>query len=254
MTSSLRRWNCRLSCSPSRMKSTLPQVALGGGVDELVAPRLLHPLDGHREAVEVEQVRRQVAHGGRSYPGARARVKPVRAADRRYSSATRRSLGVFTVSQRPWWRKAPRRPRSASSGKVGRLVVAPLRQRRERLLAEDVDAAAHPVRQERCLLEARDEVVLAQLDDAEGRARMGDGDRRGAPRLAVPLEQRGEVERRASSSPFSAKTSPFLPARRRGEAEPAAAAERLRLRHGDDLGARGRPARTRRAAPARPRS
>ncbi len=40
----------------------LAQVPVAGGVDELVAPRLLDALDGHGEAVEVEEVRREVAH------------------------------------------------------------------------------------------------------------------------------------------------------------------------------------------------
>ena len=40
----------------------LAQIAVARGVDELVAPRLLDPLDGDGEAVEVEQVRRQVFH------------------------------------------------------------------------------------------------------------------------------------------------------------------------------------------------
>src|SRR5207253_1922340 len=42
----------------------------------------------------------------------------------------------------------------------GRLVVALLGQPLERLLAEDVDAAAHPVREPRLLLEAEHRVVL----------------------------------------------------------------------------------------------
>src|ERR687892_109351 len=40
----------------------LAAVALRQGVDDLVAPRLLHTLDRHGEAVEIEQVGRELAH------------------------------------------------------------------------------------------------------------------------------------------------------------------------------------------------
>src|SRR5439155_5289815 len=54
-----------------------------------------------------------------------------------------------------------------------RLVVAALREARERLLAEDVDAAADPVLEPWRLAEARHEVLL-ELDDAERRAQRDD--------------------------------------------------------------------------------
>src|SRR5689334_8174521 len=52
-------------------------------------------------------------------------------------------------------------------GERRRLVVAPLREALDRLLGEDVDAAVHPVRDPASLAEALDDVVLAEVDDAE---------------------------------------------------------------------------------------
>jgi hypothetical protein len=120
-------------------------------------------------------------------------------------------------------------------GEGGRLVVAALRQAGERLLAEDVDAAADPVREEPRLLEAGDPVVLAQLDDPEGRARMRHRDRRGGPRRAVPVEERREVDVEQLVAVQRVDVA-FLPARGCGEAQSSPAAERLRLGHGDELG------------------
>ena len=73
-------------------------------------------------------------------------------------------------------------------------MVAELGERSEGLLTERVDAAADPNRKLRGLLEARDEIVLAQLDEAERRARVRDDDRGGGTRLPVASQQRREVD------------------------------------------------------------
>src|SRR5437588_8482118 len=64
-----------------------------------------------------------------------------------------------------------------------RLVIAPLGEPGERLLAEDVDTAADPLVEARCLAEPGDEVAV-EVDDSERRAERDDGDRcRGAAGL-----------------------------------------------------------------------
>ena len=141
---------------------------------------------------------------------------------------------MLTVSQTPSWRNAARRPSAASSGNVVSLVVASLGQALEGLLPEDVDAAAHPVRQARRLAEPVTTSSLAELDDAEG-------ERSGATTIvaAAPLpvareERRVDVEDLVAVQREDGASS-CRSARR--EAEPAAAPERLGLPDGDDLGA-----------------
>src|SRR5438876_1323415 len=64
-------------------------------------------------------------------------------------------------------------------GERCRLVVAALRETSERLLAEDVDAAADPALDRPALREARDPAVV-ELADPERPLRARAGDRRGA--------------------------------------------------------------------------
>src|SRR5205807_1455265 len=75
-----------------------------------------------------------------------------------------------------------------------RLVVAALREARERLLPEYVNAAADPVRNTGTLVEALHEIGLAELDDAERREGPRDGDGRRRTRPSVPLEQRRQID------------------------------------------------------------
>ena len=81
-----------------------------------------------------------------------------------------------------------------------------------------------------------DDVVVVDLDDAERRLRLRDGDRRGAAARPVRGEQRVEVDvdelvavqREDVAAPDAAA---------RGELDAAAATEPLGLLGGDDLGA-----------------
>ena len=134
-------------------------------------------------------------------------TQPLRMRARRAPRAARSSFGVLTVSQRPSWRNASSRPSAASSGNV---VVSwsprsgkPL----ERLVAEDVDAAVHPVRQHRRLAEAVTRSSSASSTTPNGDGERRDGDRRGGGAVAVVREQRDSKSTSTSSSPFSAKTS-----------------------------------------------
>src|SRR6266536_2121973 len=78
-------------------------------------------------------------------------------------------------------------------GERCRLVVAALREARERLLAEDVDAAADPALDRPALREARDPAVV-ELDDPERRLRARHGDRRRGAVGTVGLEQARKVD------------------------------------------------------------
>src|SRR5215211_5952721 len=96
----------------------------------------------------------------RSYPSAAWGVKPLRM---RADVLVCRAEVLGGVHRQPdpvvteRSQTAARRQRREG----GRLVVAPLRELRERLLAEDVEPAADPVRQHAGLVEARDEVAVA---------------------------------------------------------------------------------------------
>ena len=154
------------------------------------------------------------------------------------SSAARSSFGVFTVSQRPVVAVRAEAPLGGELGERRRLVVAALGKPLERLLAEDVDAAADPVRDRgRASLKPVDDVVVAEVDDAERRARPRDGDRRRRAASRGGARAARAKSTSTSSSPFSAKTSPLSRRCARREADPAAAAERLGLLGRDDLGA-----------------
>src|SRR5919109_1374553 len=98
----------------------LAAVALGRCPDELVPPRLLDPPYVYGEAVEVEEIRGELAHPRGPIASACQVSRSASGWARKCSSTTRRSFGVFTVSQRPSWRNAARRPSRASSGNVVR--------------------------------------------------------------------------------------------------------------------------------------
>src|SRR6187551_292698 len=65
------------------------------------------------------------------------------------------------------------------------LVIAALRQAVERLLPEDVDAAADPVRELRRLPKAGDDIVVPEVDDPERRLQRRYCDSRRGTGLAV---------------------------------------------------------------------
>src|SRR5215204_1567875 len=122
-------------------------------------------------------------------------------------------------------------PTRRSSG----LVIAPLGETLERLLAEDVDAAADPVLEARSLAEAGHEVVF-ELDDSERRAQRHDADRRCSAATLVEREQLGQVNVHQLVAVQGEEVAVLLPSGG-GEANTAAAAKRLGLGDGDDLGA-----------------
>src|SRR5205823_2500418 len=95
------------------------------------------------------------------------------------------------------------------------------------------DAAVHPVRDAACLPEGGHEIVLADVDEPERRGRPRDRDRRRGAAARVVREQGLEVdveELVAVQREDVARLAPLL----RGEADPAASPEPLRLlRYGD---------------------
>src|SRR5436190_4633987 len=78
-------------------------------------------------------------------------------------------------------------------GERCRLVVAALRETSERVLAEDVDAAADPALDRPALRETRDPAVV-ELDDPDPRLRARDGDRRGGTVGTAGFEQPRKVD------------------------------------------------------------
>src|SRR5436309_15785723 len=78
-------------------------------------------------------------------------------------------------------------PLGGELGEGGRLVISPLRKTRERVFAEHVDAAADPAFDRAALGESANAVAV-ELDDAEGRPRLRDRDRRRGAGRAVVLE------------------------------------------------------------------
>jgi hypothetical protein len=90
-----------------------------------------------------------------------------------------------------------KRVQAALGGERGErrlLVVAALRQAFERVVVEDVDPAADPVGQPRRLAEPAHDVLVGQVDHAEGAPHRHDGDRRRGPALAMAREQRRKVD------------------------------------------------------------
>ena len=83
-------------------------------------------------------------------------------------------------------------------------------------------------------LEALDDVVLAEVDDAERRLRPRDRDGRRGARLAMPLEQRLEVDLDELVAVQREDVAALVPLAR-GELDPAAAAEPLGLLRRHDL-------------------
>ena len=132
----------------------------------------------------------------------------------------------------------PQRAQASLGGELregGRLVVAALREALERLLAEDVDAAADPLVEPRRLAKAGDQVVV-EVDHAERRAQRDDRDRRGRGALAVEAQQGREVDVDQLVAVQREQVALLAPRRRR-EADAPAPPERLRLGDRDDLGA-----------------
>src|SRR5215208_4217464 len=124
-------------------------------------------------------------------------------------------------------------------GERRRLVVAPVREAAYGLRREHVDAAVDPVRDPAALAEADDDVVVAQVDDAERRLRPRDRDRRGGAGDAVCREQRVEVDVDELVAVQRVDVPRPLPLARR-ELDSAAPSERLRLLRDDDLRAERR--------------
>src|SRR5690242_1151479 len=115
-----------------------------------------------------------------------------------------------------------------------RLVVAQVGQPLDRLLREDVDAAADPVRDPAAFLEPGDHVVVVELDDAERRVRPGDRHRRGRARGSMVREERAEVDGDQLIAVHRVDVALLLPLPR-GELDPAAATETFGLLRTDDL-------------------
>src|SRR5438034_431319 len=120
-------------------------------------------------------------------------------------------------------------------GERCRLVVAALRETSERLLAEDVDAAADPALDRPALREARDPAVV-ELDDPERRLRARDGDRRRGAVGTVGREQVREIDV-DQLVPVQREDVAALLALVCREADASAAAEALRLLRDRDLDA-----------------
>src|SRR5512133_1923780 len=89
--------------------------------------------------------------------------------------------------------KGAKLPFRGELGERCRLVVAALRETSQRVLAEDVDAAADPALDRPALGEARDPAVV-ELDDPERRLRARNGDRRRGTVGTVGLEQPRKVD------------------------------------------------------------
>jgi hypothetical protein len=91
------------------------------------------------------------------------------------------------------------------------------------------------VRKAARLLEADDAIVIAEVDDPEGRPRPGDDDRRCPSSFEVPLKERDEIGVDELVAVQGVEISRLLP-RRGGKANATPPPERLPLRHGHDLG------------------
>src|SRR5207248_3620050 len=130
----------------------------------------------------------------------------------------------------------PQRPQAALGGELGkgrRLVVAPLGEAFERLVAEDVDAAADPLVEAGRLAEAGDEIAL-ELDHAERRAERDDGDRPRRAALPVQREQSRQIDVH-ELVPVQCEDVAGLAASCRRNADSAAATEWLALTDRDNL-------------------
>src|SRR5581483_7106422 len=117
-----------------------------------------------------------------------------------------------------------------------RLVVALLREARDRLVAQHVVAAVDPERDAAALAEPVDHVVVAELDDAELRVRLRDRDRRERIRRAMPLEHGNEVDVDELVAVQRVDVPGLLP-EPGCVLDPAAPAEPLGLLRGGNLGA-----------------
>src|SRR5262249_57370800 len=118
-------------------------------------------------------------------------------------------------------------------GERALLVIAPLRETVDRLLAQDVHTGVHPLVEDRRLTEPGDPAVLLQVDDAERRAHLRDDDRPRRRRARVFVEQRPEVDVEELVA-VQREAGAVLPPPRRGEAKTRAAPARLLLPHRAD--------------------
>ena len=117
----------------------------------------------------------------------------------------------------------------------GRLLVVPsLREKRQRLLAQDVDAGVDPVIEQRRLAEAGDRAIDFDLDHTERRAHLRHDEGRRGTALLVLGEKRRIVDVE-ELVPVQREHWPRLLAPRRRKPEAAAAAEWLLLPHRLDL-------------------
>src|SRR5438552_235640 len=119
-------------------------------------------------------------------------------------------------------------------GEGALLVVSALREPVDRLVVEDVDPRVDPVFEQGRLTEAGYRPAAVDVDDAERRAHLRDDDRRRGTRLAVLREERGEVDVEQLVA-VQREHGPVLVTAGGGEAQPAAAAERLGLADELDL-------------------
>src|SRR5215207_1032647 len=125
-------------------------------------------------------------------------------------------------------------PARRQERKRRRLVVAALREQLEGLVAEDVEPDVDPVRQARRLPEPGHDVVVVEVHDPELGPERHQGDSRGRLPLAVPVEERVQVDVQELVT-VHREHRPLLTPSLRCEAKPAAATERLRLLDDHDL-------------------
>ena len=227
----------------------LAGVVLGLRPDQLRAPRLLDRARVEGEVVDPARFG-EVKSGTRRSTPARA----TRGGRRRAPARGGAPSACSRSATAPRGGRRAGRPSAASSGNVVDSWSPRSGKRSIASADEDVDAAVHPVRDPAALAEAGDDVVVVELDDAERRGRPRDGDGRGRAGLAVPREQRVEVDVDAARRRSSRRRRPLLGALPGGELDPAAAAEPLGLLGADDLDAEPAELLARTRRPGRRRS
>ncbi len=113
-------------------------------------------------------------------------------------------------------------------------MVATVGEALDRLGGQDVDTAVDPIRNSAAFAETRDDIPVAELDDAERRGGPSNGDGRRGRRLTVQGEKRREVDVDELVA-VQRVDVPVLGALPRRELDPASTAEAFRLLGADDL-------------------
>ena len=231
--SSFSRWNLSESASPALTKRIFAAY-VSTDSEQLVAPGLLRTASLERERRGRVEVRRS---GGIGHSSMLRRERVGVRAD-----ARRRHEAAWACSRSATARRRCARRRPRGRAREGRaLVVAPFREAIERLVAEHVDAAAHPRRGGRLLLEAGHPTSSASWTRPNGKvaARLRSSRRRltrcaGRRKREVDVDQLVAVERQHRAAPAAL----------RGREAQAAPPERLtrpaRPPRGQDRSARAR--------------